>query len=867
MIRRPLFLGTLGVCGAILISYFLGKAAALGVLGLLVFAWWQWRQAGDPAGSNGVHEIRMQRQKLRKHGTAILMMFYVVSLVNVQLYELQRDPFAELEETGGVMTTTATGTVLNSSIRTSGSGDEYLQMTVRVQRIGEQDVPRRWYERPVSLLVKQYPDRGIDFSELIPASPGTQLRITGKVELPPGRRNPNCFDYQLYLKTIGIERVMTAQTIHIKEESHSLQGWLFQQKEQYLHQLKGTAGESAAGLMRGILFGEKTEIEEDTLEEFQRNGTAHILAVSGLHIGILYGVLGKLWRGKKGWLYFWMVTMVLIGYSFLASLSPSVVRASVMIVLHLYAKVRHLRYDLGSASFVVLLMILLKNPMQLFHTGLQMSFLAVLTLSAAAPFFRKFYQGIFLSSGVVQLGLLPYTAYVFNYVSLAAVFINVPIIFLAGFLVPLGIGGFALSLILLEPTAVSGVDLVLNVAFKPVIEIMGQAIDGLCGLLISCNSMTCIKGVTSFEVTSPPRALLAGYYLLLLLFLSEEGRLLILRKRKKAVAALICLCLAAAAIFGQVTATGFENASIVFVDVGQGDCMHIKGKDGKNYLVDGGGKIDYDLGKKTLKPYLLKNGVRRLDGAFVTHLHTDHYKGVAELCREGMVKKLFLYESNRDKTGQICQETGMSAEDLVFLRAGQTVSLDDAGFAKSVMNDAGFAKNMSERVEVLWPEAGRDAGTALQKRRQGFGTDNGSSAGEKKGLDSEEEDENETSLVLKIHAGGLSLLATGDIDAACEDRLAAKYRNGLKTDLLKVAHHGSRYSWSEDFARYAKPQAAVFQVGKNNYGHPNGEIIENYQRMKAEIWRNDLQGAVGFSCRQGDTAAGKKRLEVVTMLP
>ena len=513
MIRRPLFLGTLGFCGAILISYFLGKAAALGVLGILVFAWWQWRQAGDPAGSNGVHAIWMQRQKLRKHGTAILMVFYVVSLVNVQLYELQRDPFAELEENGGVMTTTATGTVLNSSIRTSGSGDEYLQMTVWVQRIGEQEVSRRWYERPVSLLVKQYPDRGIDFSDLIPASPGTQLRITGKVELPPGRRNPNCFDYQLYLKTIGIERVMTAQTIHIKEESHSLQGWLFQQKEQYLHQLKGTAGESAAGLMRGILFGEKTEIEEDTLEEFQRNGTAHILAVSGLHIGILYGVLGKLWRGKKGWLYFWMVTMVLIGYSFLASFSPSVVRASVMIVLHLYAKVRHLRYDLGSASFVVLLMILLKNPMQLFHTGLQMSFLAVLTLSAAAPFFRKFYQGIFLSSGVVQLGLLPYTAYVFNYVSLAAVFINVPIIFLAGFLVPLGIGGFALSLILLEPTAVSGVDLVLNVAFKPVIEIMGQAIDGLCGLLTSCNSMTCIKGVTSFEVTSPPRALLAGYYL------------------------------------------------------------------------------------------------------------------------------------------------------------------------------------------------------------------------------------------------------------------------------------------------------------------------------------------------------------------
>ncbi len=129
----------------------------------------------------------------------------------------------------------------------------------------------------------------------------------------------------------------------------------FPSKGKISDELKASAGESAAGLMRGILFGEKTEIGEDTLEEFQRNGTAHILAVSGLHIGILYGVLGKVWRGKKGWLYFWMVTLVLLGYSFLASFSPSVIRASVMIVLHLYAKVRHLRYDLGSASFVVLL--------------------------------------------------------------------------------------------------------------------------------------------------------------------------------------------------------------------------------------------------------------------------------------------------------------------------------------------------------------------------------------------------------------------------------------------------------------------------------------------------------------------------------
>ncbi len=828
MIRRPLFLGITAFCAAILIQYFFGNAAALGVLLILIFVC---RRSS----------VLYHKQSLQKHGAVILLIFYAVSAANFQLYQMQSDPFAEFNAAADGNNSKSveqadlavSGTVTGSSVRTSGDGEEYLQMTLRAVKIEDAEISRSWYERPVKLLVNFYPNK----ADLTPVSPGTKLCVTGKAEVPAGQRNPNCFDYGMYLKSIGIERVMTASAIDVKEESKSLQGWLYEGKEAYLHQMKDTAGESAAGFMRGILFGEKTEIAEDTLEEFQRNGTAHILAVSGLHIGILYGVLGKLWRGKKGWLYFWIVTFVLLGYSFLASFSPSVVRASVMIVLHLYAKVKHLRYDLGSASFVVLLLILLRNPMQLFHTGLQMSFLAVLTLSAAMPLLKKFYQGIFLASGAVQLGILPYTAYVFNYVSLASVFVNVPVVFLAGFLVPLGIGGFALNLaqqaeFVLLPDGV----------IMPLLNILGKIIEGLCQLLTMCNSMTCIEGVTSFDVTGPPRTLLAGYYLLLLLFLSEEGRLLILRKKKKIIAVLIAACLGASAAFGQVTVTGFEKAAIVFVDVGQGDCMHIKTAGGKNYLIDGGGKIDYNLGKKTLRPYLLKNGVRQLDGVFVTHLHTDHYKGAAELCREGMVKKLFLYEGNRDMKDRICRETGMNSENLIFLSAGQTVLLGN--------------ESSAERVEVIWPESPEKSGNAASSKQ-----------GNKQNSEEGEKDENKTSLILKIHAGNMSLLATGDIDAACEDGLAAKYRSNLKTDLLKVAHHGSRYSWSDAFAEYTDPQAAVFQVGKNNYGHPNDEIIAGYEKNGAAIYRNDRQGAIGFFCGSGASAAEGKRLEVVTMLP
>ena len=117
-------------------------------------------------------------------------------------------------------------------------------------------------------------------------------------------------------------------------------------------------------------------------------------------------------------------------------------------------------------------------------------------------------------------------------------------------------------------------------------------------------------------------------------FMSEDGRLVIMRKRKALITAMITAVLTIALVFGQINGNEFLKADVVFVDVGQGDCIHFRTEDGRNYMIDGGGSVDYNVGKKVLMPYLLKNGIRRLDGIFVTHLHADHYKGAAELCRD-----------------------------------------------------------------------------------------------------------------------------------------------------------------------------------------------------------------------------------------
>lgn len=303
---------------------------------------------------------------------------------------------------------------------------------------------------------------------------------------------------------------------------------------------------------------------------------------------------------------------------------------------------------------------------------------------------------------------------------------------------------------------------------------------------------------------------------------SEEGRLLLLRKKKKEITYLIIGALIISSMFAAVTYNPLSKCDVVFVDVGQGDCLHIRYKD-KNYLVDGGGSINYSVGKNTLKPYLLKNGVSKLDGVFVTHLHTDHYKGIVELCNENMIDKLFVYEGNKYKKEEILEETKLETDQVFLLHKGKTVLLGDDLW-----------------IEVLWPE--RKSDKAYRE------------------IVDNEEDENEYSLIFNVHIHGMTLMMTGDVDSECQENLAAMYGDKLDADILKVAHHGSKYSYSEAFVNYVSPAYAVFQVGRNNFGHPDEGVVENYSKKDIMIYRNDSNGAVGFKInKKGEISAYSMR--------
>ena len=281
----------------------------------------------------------------------------------------------------------------------------------------------------------------------------------------------------------------------------------------------------------------------------------------------------------------------------------------------------------------------------------------------------------------------------------------------------------------------------------------------------------------------------------------------------------------------------FRDADIVFVDVGQGDCMHMRvsrsaGSDSfpwigeYNVLIDGGGKAGYDVGKKVLKPYLLKNGVYGIDLAIVTHLHTDHYEGIRSLCRDGMVRKLCVYEGYRVEEKRILSECGLDKKDLMYVTEGDVIKVGQAGFY------------------ILAPEKRSDE--------------------EYMRLSEDQEDENKKSLLIKSDYKGISTLMTGDIGTEGEDEVMKRMETGkdtagdlnkLKCHILKVGHHGSRYSTGEKFLDAADPGFAVIQVGKNNYGHPAEEILEKLEKRGIGVYRTDRNGAVGIDIKDNRAEA------------
>ncbi len=636
---------------------------------------------------------------------------------------------------------------------------------------------------------------------------GRVCRFAGPVRAPDGRRNFGCFDYALYLKGRGV--LCLCEASRYRAEAGEV-------RSRFLHVLSVSKGRFLDGiapfldrdsfsLLAGLMFGEKGYLEEDVYASFQRNGIAHVLAVSGLHVGLVYALVQKLLAGRKNRRTSLISLAALFCYACLANFSISVMRAGFMIVLHIAAFHMRRRYDLVSAASLAVLVFLTVNPYQLFDSGFQLSYMAAYSLGVALPLMQlkaleladRYKKGwiddwgrVLLPCVAVQLGMTPLTLFHFLIFSPVSLLLNPFAVALAALLLPAGLALFF----------VQGLQ----------IPVLSAAAAGPAGafakLLLALDGAGRALG-GSYSMPAPPVGMLCLYYGLFF-YLFSEGRAVLLRRGKTRLSAFLCVCMMlgsglAPALCGIGCPLPWQRPQrdLVMADVGQGDCFHIS-CGGFDALVDGGGSSLKNVGEDTLRPYLLKNGVSGLELAVVTHPDQDHAKGLQELSQVMPVRTIvfpWVYRNDHSVTD------GYRAEQFVFAGRGDEIRLGDAVF------------------RVLAPY--KDGRVSAQA-----------------------EDRNETCIAGMLEFKGLKIFLTADMTDQTEQWLLTDGADALDADILKVAHHGSAYSTREDFADAVSPSIALISCGRNNsYGHPAERVTAMLEEMDVTMLRTDTMGAVGIT--------------------
>ncbi len=644
---------------------------------------------------------------------------------------------------------------------------------------------------------------------------GDVVQVQGPLRRLPRRRNPAGFDTGGWLRQRGIYATLTvrdsADVAVLGRRRAGVERLIVPAQAYVRRQLSHLVpGDDARAVLHALVLGDRSRLEDATRQRFARTGLMHLLAVSGLHVllvgMVLYGLLRPaLMRLRLGWKAMEItraaVTMaLLVLYMLLAGASPSVVRAVIMAGLFIGGTVlgrsAHPLNTLGVAAVILLLI----RPGHLFEAGFQLSFAAVAAIVTLHPLIYErapeawlahpFRRSLFTTTTVslaATLGTMPVLLFHFGQASLAGLVLNLAAIPLTALTLAAGLLALALS-----------------GWFPFAAEVFGAAADVLArGLLFTAEAGEATLGWATIQLyVRQPWYLLAMAAALLMLAQWPRPRL---RWRLGATA----LCLATAGVWtGVLTGAHTPRLDAVFFDVGHGDAALVALPNGRHLLIDAGGRdAASDQGARTLLPHLERYGIGRLDAVVITHPHSDHLGGLPALLRGTSVGRVL--HNGQPYTSTLYTETRHLLDSLGVphraVAAGDTLALDP-----------------SVRIEILAPEAPA----------------------------APDDDANDASVVLRLVYDQTTFLFTGDAEAGAEQRLLARYGALLRSDVVKVAHHGSRTSSTPAFVSRAAPDTAraplaIVSVGPPSFfGLPDEEVLQRWHARGATVLTTVRQGAL-----------------------
>lgn len=659
---------------------------------------------------------------------------------------------------------------------------------------------------------------------------GDEITFAGKITQYDVARNPGNFDYRRYYLSSNItaHAKLSGGITIVKPTVNVWIKGIFALKEK----LSGVYDEISigddAGVYKSIVLGDKSELDLDIKKLYQENGMAHILAISGLHISILGMSLYKLLRRCLiPFLPSFLICMFLmISYGIMTGNSISAIRAIVMFLIMVYANVCGRKYDILSAVSFAGVITLFVFPYVVYNGGFWLSYLAVVGIIVLKPAFDMFFR---IQEIKKELKRKKKNHLIDNK---RLLWLRFKCFVLDAFCTSLAVSIMTMPVILFYYFEIPPYSVILNIIVIPLMTfvMMGAVLGGICGMIwipfgvfwagISHYILIFYGVICKVFMKLPGANLIVGkpaWWELVLAYGVIVMAIILTYRQNSRYAVSVLLS-------GLILSLKVPSNYVRMLDVGQGDCIHISYENthlhNKNILIDGGSSNITSVGEYRIIPYLKSQGIKNIDYVFMSHADSDHTSGLMEIIDTNEIQiKCFVMPNVEIKSENYLKIENMLNENnipIIYMAAGQKLS------------------GQQININCLHPTK-----------------------------DYTYTDENNYSLVLGVDLDNVKYMFTGDIGDEGENYIIERKReNGdeltfYDIDVLKVAHHGSKYSTDMEFIDIVKPEISIISCGVNNrYGHPHAETIDRLKNTGSDIFVTSGCGAITVQ-REKDSVVSK----------
>jgi competence protein ComEC len=726
---------------------------------------------------------------------------------------------------------------------------------------------------------------------------GARIRVMTTLDRDEDFRNPGVLPFTEYLdrKDLDATGVIKSPLLleRLDDEKVFLpMAWIYEWRERLEKQFANRFSPETAGVLDAVLLGNRYKVSRSVADRFRAGGTFHVLVIAGLHLSFIAGVAFLLLRRitRNRTIQFACAVSFLSAYSIAVGAQAPVMRAALVFALGVFAPLVWRRANSLNVIAGAALALLVWRPNDLFDPSFQLTFLSVISIVTIAvpimtrmqqvgswrpthetpypptclPWFRKLSEGLFWNertwraemaasniryrlfktrwasrfdrwhtqtffrfavaaivvSASVQIGMLPLLIVYFHRVSFASLLLNIFV----------GVAMATIALIALAAIVIAQFSSWAAVPLVWLAEniewLMIRAVDPFNRFGIASIRLPHYRGwaaviyILYFLVLGVLVFALSRWNPLRPGFIPRDNPKLFRRAHLNIALVAFALLLSLIVLHPSAAARADRRLHIDFLDVGQGDCAVVTMPDGTTLLIDGGGRANIDweksdetdaeapferdtrsIGEGVVSEYLWSRGLDRVDYVLATHADADHIDGLNDVARNFKVR------------GAIVART--PSDDAEYVRFAETMKA--AGVPIEKVGAGDVLRLGSVTAEVLWPPATAEANAPYR---------------------------NNDGLVLRVRYGDKAFLFTADIEKQAE---AALLRQGsdLRSDVIKVAHHGSKTSSIESFIAATHTELAIISVGRTSiFGHPNKEVVERWRASGTRVMTTGERGTI-----------------------